>query len=401
MRRIIKNICLCALPCVVSACWVDSEPESFFVPDFNIVLSYEDYGASKNYPEALELELTNTTEQFSYSFRSRVDGVAEITGIMPGHYTVNVSGQADGVSLAGFLGNLVLNLGEHPSGIEVELCKVTPSSVIFKELYYAGSPTPTGGTYRNDNFYSIVNNSAEPVDISDLYIAATEHYGGFGETGPLWPGEAVGRYTSVYLKSVWKIVDGDEPYIMEPGSTLVIATMAVGHNQDKAFNLSSPVDLSSADFEAYVPDPENKYPDYASRNMKMAFWPDHAYLWRISVFGQGMVLLKASDEEFASFEKVMLPETFQDPFESEEYWQCLKVPYSFVVDAVDLIQNGMVTNTKRFSPELDAGYATVGRTYCSESVIRKVIQVVDGRKVYKDTNNSTSDFVINPEPLSE
>lgn len=401
MRRIINNICLCALPCIVSACWVDPEPESFFVPDFEIVMSNDRYGKDNNYPEPLELLLTNTTEQFSYSFESRRDGVAEISGVMPGHYTVNVSGQADGAALAGYLGDLVLNLGEQPQGIVVEMCKVAPSSIIFKELYYAGSPTPTGGTYRNDNFYSIVNNSAEPVDISDLYIAATEHYGGFGETGPLWPGEAVGRYSSVYLKSVWKIVDGDEPYFLAPGSTAVIATMAVGHNQDKAFNLSSPVDLSNADFEAYVPDPENKYPDYEARNMKMAFWPDFAHLWRISVFGQGMVLLRAGEEEFAAFERVMLPETFQDPFESEEYWQCLKVPNSYVVDAVDLIQNAQVTNTKRFSPELDAGFATVGRTYCSTSVIRKVIQVVDGRKVYRDTNNSTSDFIVNQKPLSE
>lgn len=386
---------------VLVGCWVDPVPDDYYVPDFDLALSYGDYGAGRPFPEPLDLLLTNTTEQFSYRFQSTSEGVVHVKGVMPGHYTANASGSLDGSPLAGFLSEIVLTLGQRPSGLRMDLVKVASSPVIFKELYYVGSPTPTGGTYRNDNFYSIVNNSAEPVDISDMYIAMTEHYGGLGESGPLWPGETPGQYGSVYLHSVWKIVDGAGPFILEPGGTAVIATMAVAHNQDASFNLSSPVDLSKADFEAYVPDPENRYPDFAVRNMKMAFWPSYAYLWRSSVFGQGMVLLKATEEEFNAFERVVLPETFQDPFESEEYWYCLKVPNGFVADAVDLIQNEMVTNTKRFSPEIDAGYACIGRTYSGQSVIRKVLSSTGGRKVYQDTNNSTVDFIINSKPLSE
>lgn len=401
MRKTLKYILIVIMLEMACGCWVDKEPASVFVEDFAISLRYEDYGSAIPFPQALKVNLTNTTEQYTYYFESESDGSVNVSSVMSGHYTVVVSGSVNDVQVAGYIGDLVLNLGERTPRVTIDLCKVTPSSVIFKELYYAGSPTPSGGTYRNDNFYSIVNNTSEPKDISRLYVAATEHYGGFGETGPLWPGETVGNYKSVYLKSVWKIVDDNEPYWLAPGATAVIATMAAPHNKDKDYNLSCPVDLSSADFEAYVPDPENKYPDFPARNMKMAFWPDYGYLWRISVFGQGMVLLEASPEQFEAFERVVLPETFWDPFESEEYWHCLKVPNSFVVDAVDLIQNEMVTNTKRFAPELDAGFAALGRTYMGESVVRKVLQVVDGRKVYQDSNNSTVDFVVNSKPLSE
>ncbi|UKI39361.1 MAG: hypothetical protein L6V35_10190 [Alistipes putredinis] len=72
--------------------------------------------------------------------------------------------------------------------------------IIFKEIYYAGSRTPSGGTYRNDNFYSVHNNSDERVDISDLYIGMCENFGGLGETGPLWPDEQTGNYKNAYLK---------------------------------------------------------------------------------------------------------------------------------------------------------------------------------------------------------
>lgn len=133
----------------------------------------------------------------------------------------------------------------------------------------------------------------------------------------------------------------------------------------------------------------------------MAFWPDYSDLWRPSVFGQGMVLVEATPEEFALFEKVTLPENFQDPFEYEEYWNCLKVPYDKVVDAVDLIQNETATGTKRFSPKLDAGFATVARIYAGLSVRRKSLPSTDGRVRLQDTNNSTADFEINEKPLSE
>ncbi len=188
---------------------------------------------------------------------------------------------------------------------------------------------------------------------------------------------------------------------MQPGQTVVIAIMAAPHNKDAAYNLNSPVDLSGADFEAYVSDPENPYPDFDAPNMEMAFWPDYKYLWQPFVFGQGAVLVKATPEEFAAFERVTLPETFQDPSEREEYWNCVKVPYDSIVDAVDLIQNSTVTNTKRFSPALDAGYATVGQIYGGLSVRRKVLPSTAGRLRLQDTNNSTEDFEINEKPLSE
>ena len=398
MKRYI--LALAALPLLISSCWRDNAPESQLVPDFVIGIVYGSYGVTEDFPGPVEVTMTNTTEQFTYRFTSGMDGKLKVEGVMPGHYTVTASGSIDGTHLSGFISSLTLKLGRTPENEVINLFAVASSPVIFKELYYAGSETPTSGTYRNDNFFSIYNNSDSPVDISDLYIGMNENYGGLGEAGPLWPGETAGAYRHVYLRSVWKIVAGNGKKEIAPGQTIVIAAMAAPHNKDAAYNLASPVDLSGADYEAYVQDPENKYPDLPVPDMEMAFWPDYAYLWRSSVFGQGMVLVRASREEFASFETAVLPETFQDPFESEEYWKCLKVPYGYVVDAVDVIQNEMATSTKRFSPEIDAGYATVGKTYCGHSVRRRTIPSA-GLPRLMDTNNSTADFEVNTKPLSE
>lgn len=395
-----KSILILIFSSLLASCWRDSVPDSCYVNDFTLRLVYGEYGRSETFPEPLSVSMTNTTEQYTYGFDSSEDGSVLVKGVMPGHYTVTVSGKLGERHLAGFVNSMILAVGEEYEDTEITLFAVASNPVIFKELYYAGSATPTSGTYRNDNFFSIYNNSDSPVDISDLYIGMNENYGGLGEAGPMWPGEAQGAYKNVYLKSVWKIIAGNGRYVMQPGQTVVIATMAAPHNKDAQYNPNSPVDLSGADFEAYVQEPENKYPDLPAPNMEMAFWPDYAYLWRSGVFGQGMVLVKASAEEFASFERTVLPETFRDPFESEEYWECLKVPYSHVADAVDVIQNEMATATKRFSPELDAGYASVGKTYCGHSVRRKSIPS-PGRLILQDTNNSAADFEINIKPLAE
>lgn len=414
-KRIFAAALLASVILVLEGCWKDSSPESQFVDDFEFHFSFGDFGKGRNFSNPLNVLMTNTTEQFSYRFGSTVDGTVRVNGIMPGQYTVTVSGSltaeeaasvgtdTDGepLYLSGFISGLGLHLGTAPELPDNELIAVSASPVVFKELYYSGSATPNNGTYRNDTFFSIYNNSSKPQDIGNLYIGMNEFYGGLGEAGPLWPGEKAGNYTNVYLKSVWKIVAGGKSFVMQPGQTVVIATMAAPHNRDAAYNPSSPVDLSGADFEAYVNDPENKYPDLDAANMEMAFWPDYGYLWRPSVFGQGMVLLSATPEEFASFTEVTLPETFQDKFESEEYWKCLKVPYEYVIDAVDLIQNEMATDTKRFSPVLDAGFATTGVIYQGLSVRRKKLSMADGRTRLQDTNNSTEDFEINAKPLSE
>lgn len=400
---------------LLGGCFRDEVPSSQFVSDFEMHFSYGEFGNGRPFSTPLSVLMTNTTEQLGYSFESGADGIVAVNRIMPGQYTVTVSGsltaeeaestdidtKGEPLYLSGFISGMGLHLGVVPQLPETKLIAVSSNPVIFKELYYAGSTTPNNGSYRNDTFFSIYNNSSKPQDIGKLYIGMNEFYGGLGESGPLWPGEKAGNYTHVYLKSVWKIVAEGKSFVMQPGQTAVIATMAAPHNKDAAYNLNSPVDLSGADFEAYVNDPENKYPDFDATNMEMAFWPDYGYLWRPSVFGQGMVLLEASAEEFAAFEKVTLPETFQDPFEDEEYWNCLKVPYDNVVDAVDLIQNETATETKRFSPKLDAGFATVARTYAGLSVRRKSLPSTDGRVRLQDTNNSTADFEINEKPLSE
>ena len=66
-----------------------------------------------------------------------------------------------------------------------------------------------------------------------------------------------------------------------------------------------------------------------------------------------------------------------------------------VIDAVELVGNANQVQLKRVPAVLDAGAATVGGTYLSKSVARKIKSTLpDGRNIYYDTNNSSYDFEV-------
>lgn len=411
MKKIYYILPLLTLIMLLVSCKKDEASESIFVEPLVFHFKYDKFGDTKPFTNAFNVSVVNTTEQITVRYETDLWGKLTLDELLPGEYTISINGKLTidevseitgepataGFGLGGFISNVKLKLGTTVM-LDIPIKADVPSALIFKELYYCGSKTPAGINYRNDNFYTIHNNSNLPIELNNIYIGNVENY---GTTGLLWPGEIVGNYTNVYAQVLWKIVADDTQTILAPGQSIVIATMGAPHNQEDRLNPNSPVDLSGADYEAYNDDPENTYTNYPAKNMKRAFWPDYGDLWKISVFGRGMILVEATEEEFSQFETVLLPEQFWSGGERYDYWYCKKIPYDYVIDAVDLIENNTTTNSKRFNQPLDNGFATVAGTYTGKSVIRKVDKTVGEITYYKDTNNSTEDFEINDKPLSK
>ena len=49
---------------MMCSCWWDNAPESQFVQDFKLRLEYMEYGKTANFPEPVDVSMTNTTEQY-------------------------------------------------------------------------------------------------------------------------------------------------------------------------------------------------------------------------------------------------------------------------------------------------------------------------------------------------
>jgi hypothetical protein len=102
-------------------------------------------------------------------------------------------------------------------------------------------------------------------------------------------------------------------------------------------------------------------------------------------FFPAKVLIPAMDLNFSTSR---LPSTFCiEP-------TCSFSPNSQFLDAVETQPSTPDRRLpKKLSPELDAGFGFVpGGSYSSQALMRKVDRVENGRRILKDTNNSTEDF---------
>lgn len=383
-------------------------------------VSYKTLGVSKAFTNEPVVTLTNLTEQSSRTETATEMGKLVLTDLLPGNYSIHVrttltpeEAKEQGfdvagsikVNLAGNIASLALALNQDMKIQSLELKESIQSALILKEIYYAGCPSASGtAIYRNDQFYVIYNNSDAPVNLENIYIGHAES---FTEKPAPWEGEDVSNPQHVYLNSAWKIVKTGNSATLEPGKQIVIAAMAANHKGDPNLNPNSPVDLSGADYEAYASGfSNNPNVDYAAPNMEDVFvltLPKHR-LWLASFQGTSTVIFEATATEFTRLLEnyVTAPESVWDIYDIMDEWdepyKCLKVPNKMVVDAVELIPNSNSLDNKRFGAELDGGYATCPSKE-GKSVIRKQEETVDGRVVYKDTNNSKDDFEVNTTPL--
>jgi hypothetical protein len=78
-----------------------------------------------------------------------------------------------------------------------------------------------------------------------------------------------------------------------------------------------------------------------------------------------------------------------------------KVASKYLIDAVETVEDEAHAIYKRFPPESDAGYTYIATgSYSAKCIRRKVQKIIGGRVVYRDTNNSTEDFLkdVDPKP---
>jgi len=73
----------------------------------------------------------------------------------------------------------------------------------------------------------------------------------------------------------------------------------------------------------------------------------------------------------------------------------VKIPFEWVMDAVEVFDARSANNQKRLPPVMDAGYSLQTDVYLGRSHMRKVneaMTMVKGYEVLTDTNNSLNDF---------
>lgn len=337
----------------------------------------------------VKVKLTNENEKVSYS-APMIGGKAHISGVLPGIYSINISGKTEGPDgQVSYPNGSLLNfpLLESKSEVELDVVNGRLSPLVFKEIYYCGSPK----RYFRDQFYEIYNNSDEVCFLDGLYFCVL--YPGKATTKlPIWPKEDAGKY--LYTDRVWRFPGTGEEYPLKPGESCVISQFAANH-QLSIYNPNSPIDGSSSEFEFNMFN--KKFPDQPAYDMIHIFNDGKEAMGRVpqyltTIFGGAYVLFKVPKGE--NYDPVNDPSLqAKDLSDKKRNTIYAKIPVEYVLDGVEAVSKETEINAKRMPSFIDAGITYVGNTYIALGVARKKIgQRPDGTPLLQDTNNSTNDF---------
>ena len=355
-------------------------------------------------PASYKVKLNNYAENIEIVKEVAAGDIIKIEDVIPGIYTVSISGES---TINGFTymfnGNLSnVNVVEEGKTMNLEMAAAKSGSILFKEIYYSGSKINGKTSYFRDQYYELNNNSNMVQYLDGLCIGNLIPVNATS-TKYTWDRPDADKY--VYFESIWQVpFDRENPdnkkYPLQPGESVILAQMALDHTGAK-FNPDSPVDLSGAEFEFYLKTTANTF-DNDAHNMVAAFWKKAASVaqWMPTINGPAVAIFYP-DEQMSA---LMYDPNYEQLYSStwvigNKTSNGKDVFIDCIVDAVELMLNETKITQKRMPAILDAGAAWTGGTYNAKSVGRKVKEVVNGRNIYQDTNNSIEDFQIYDNPV--
>lgn len=431
MKRIFKNVAvLLALSIAIVSCKDDSnviEPVNY-----KVTVNYGEKFESK-LSENVTVVLTSTTSGESTTQKTDSKGVANFS-VVPDVYNIKATivlsndtfktlfgydAKQKEVSFSAEENNITINSTSEAAKI-VSMLTSRIGDLLFKQIYYVGSNTKTGASFR-DIFVEIYNNSNETMYADGLYFAqlygrnptSVKDYtlsdGQFDWSKSIGQNQGDKSNTDYsYADHIFQIPGSGTDYPIEPGKSIVIAATAINHKTplvvgDKKFSVQDPslvADLSSADFEVnlieywtsigkeskiYATDVDNP----SVTNLNVIYNLTNRELILDPLGRDSFVIFRTDD--YASYAKLPNPQSTSVTENTKLYVQ---IPNSVIVDGVETNKTDATKlYPRRLSTAIDGGYVAVDR-YSSKSVIRKVVKEVNGRKVLQDTNNSTEDFII-------
>ena len=287
--------------------------------------------------------------------------------------------------------------------IDLPLSHSTAGTMVIKELYTGGcSKAPEEGTYQSDQYVIIHNNDSETEYLDSLCFGTLSPYNSTAvnnwvEYDPV-TGETVFPDFVPVVTVVWQIPGNGKSFPIGPGEDAIIALRgAVDHTAQ--YPLS--VDLNRPDvFVCYNPTyfPNTLYHpapgDKVSpeRYAKVVIKTGQANANTVSLASPTFVLFRSEGMPIEDY--VLLPDVVQTtPGNSAD--RVVKVPYSWLVDGVEVFDGRSSGNKKRLSPAADAGFVTLSDIFKGHTVRRKVDEAAsseNGFEVLMDTNNSSNDF---------
>lgn len=360
------------------------------------------------------------------------NGAIEFADVNPGNYDVDASIEVDKVRFEQLTGETIdseavtfnataknTSFTAHTT-LDLYLVNGVVGDFVIKQIYYAGSDRSNGALYR-DQFIEIYNNTDRTLYADSLYFGRlwgkqtpsnTTHY--FQENGQLDWTKSLGMNNPnantdyVYVRDMFMIPGSGKDYPIAPGASIVIAQNAINHKvpytdgdgeEQPIRNPELTVDLSKADFEVFYGDIPGVNPLASDVNNPAV--PNVEVIkpqgrdWLLDNLGRDSYFLfkgksRSEVDALASYHAPLI----NPPSETADKY--IQLPNTWINDAVEVQPNIPTSRIpKKLNFALDAGFTFVSEGgYSSQAVIRKTLRKVGDRRILKDSNNSTEDFMV-------
>ncbi|WP_299778991.1 DUF4876 domain-containing protein [uncultured Formosa sp.] len=347
--------------------------------------------------EGVDVSITNTVDNSSFSLSTDANGSATFSNISVGTYTVVATQSTDDYTLSGTANNVVITRQETVVSTVVVNADNSDGGLVIKEVYSSGSGYIT---LFKDSFIEIFNNSSETLYADGMYIANI--FGDTGMSGDTALSSVLTDSDYVYTDVMSQIPGTGEDYPVEPGKSIVIALNAVNYKEGSTAP-DGQLDNTDATLEHYSIDwleaqgrSGNSFFELDNPsvpNMTNIYMFNETNFFRL-ITASASVVLVSSDATFTDSGIVDYTEAG-----STTTYKLMRIPADQVVDAVDILDNSGASEFKRIPSALDAGFTFVNAdgaiSYTGLSSRRKVDEVASerfGRTILIDTNNSTVDF---------
>jgi hypothetical protein len=261
---------------------------------------------------------------------------------------------------------------------------------VIKELYVSGCRTPENKSYGADKFLEIYNNTNEVLYSDGLCFGVVRPTTTYQPTP--WVDAGGKLMNRIPLWSFVAIVPGSgKEYPIQPGKSFVVALSGLNHRDDPNGNPNS-IDLSKAAWELYVED--GMYVDVPSVPNILMQRITQGTAMVFDVRGQVCILFRLPSADL----KTIFTDQNNYMVEPGGTFKCFMVPWGWVIDGVENARLDDRGVYKRLPDMIDVGYIQTRGSNEKVSIRRKVQEVINGRTVLKDTNNSSEDFLTNQTP---
>lgn len=241
--------------------------------------------------------------------------------------------------------------------------------------------------------------------LDGLCFGTLDPYNSSATSGNVWTsvdpdtGATVFREYAPIVEAVWQFPGSGGEFPLAPGEDAVtVVNGAIDHTAQ--YPLS--VDLNREEYfvcynstlypnVTYHPTPGDRI--QPSRYLTVAVKVGRSNGYIFSVNSPTLVLFRAEEGvDMADYLADRAQSTVTKPGSTEI---CVKIPWSWIIDGVEVYNGSSSNNAKRLNDEVDAGFVYLSASFLGHTLHRRLDEAASaaaGFEIYQDTNNSSNDF---------